>query len=45
MEAAPGRRILIIEDECDVDDLFAFNVCEAGFAISTASRGRGPLIA
>jgi len=30
MEAAPGRRILIIEDECDVDDLLAFNLMRRG---------------
>jgi DNA-binding response OmpR family regulator len=45
MEAASARRILIVEDECEVVDLFTFNLREAGFAISTASRGRGPLIA
>src|SRR4029453_18161323 len=39
MEAAPGKRILIIEDERDVVDLLTFNLRKAGFAVSTATDG------
>ncbi len=37
MEAAPGRRILIIEDERDVVDFLALSLRKAGgFVVSTA---------
>src|SRR6059058_613815 len=36
MEAAPGKRILIIEDERDVVDLLTLSLRKAGFTISTA---------
>lgn len=36
---APGKRILIIEDEGDVVDLLAFNLRKAGFTVSTATDG------
>ena len=39
MEAAPGKRILIIEDERDVVDLLTFNLRKAGFIVSTATDG------
>src|SRR5213083_856791 len=43
MEAAPGKRILIIEDERDVVDLLTFNLRKAGFAVSTATDGAAGL--
>jgi len=40
MEAAAGKKILIVEDERDVVDLLTFNLRKAGgFIISTASDG------
>ena len=39
MQATPGKRILIIEDERDVVDLLTFNLRKAGFTVSTATDG------
>src|SRR4029453_3977503 len=39
MEATPGKRILIIEDERDVVDLLTFNLRKAGFTVSPATDG------
>src|ERR1700687_2601480 len=40
MEAASGKKILIVEDERDVVDLLTLNLRKAGgFAVSTASDG------
>jgi two-component system, OmpR family, phosphate regulon response regulator PhoB len=39
MEATPGKRILIIEDERDVVDLLTFNLRKAGFTVSTETDG------
>src|SRR5438093_8619980 len=43
MEAAPGKRILIIEDERDVVDLLTLSLRKAGFTISTATDGAAGL--
>src|SRR6266581_2623639 len=43
MEAAPGKRILIIEDEHDVVDLLTLSLRKAGFTISTATDGAAGL--
>src|SRR4029450_2984319 len=43
MEATPGKRILIVEDEHDVVDLLTFNLRKAGFTISTATDGAAGL--
>src|ERR1700688_466615 len=44
MEAASGKKILIVEDERDVVDLLTLNLCKAGgFIISTASDGAAGL--
>ena len=44
MDAAPGKTILIIEDERDVVDLLALNLRKSGgFIISTASDGAAGL--
>jgi DNA-binding response OmpR family regulator len=43
MEAAAGKKILIIEDERDVLDLLALHVRKAGFTISTATDGAAGL--
>jgi two-component system phosphate regulon response regulator PhoB len=39
MEPAPGKTVLIVEDECDVVDLLALNLHKAGFRTSTAANG------
>jgi DNA-binding response OmpR family regulator len=40
MPAAPGKNILIVEDERDVSDLLALNLRRAGgFNISTVTDG------
>src|SRR5437870_6713964 len=44
MEAASGKRILIVEDERDVVDLLTLNLRKAGgFVISTATDGAAGL--
>src|SRR5436305_10443884 len=43
MEAAPGKRILIIKDERDVVDLLTLSLRKAGFTISTATDGAAGL--
>lgn len=44
MQSAPGKTILIVEDENDVVDLIGLNLRKAGgFAISTASDGASGL--
>ena len=43
MEAAAGKKILIIEDERDVLDLLALHLRKAGFTISTATDGAAGL--
>ena len=44
MEAASGKRILIVEDERDVVDLLTLNLRKAGgFVISTAADGAAGL--
>src|SRR5437867_7353886 len=43
MEAAPGKRILSIEDERDVVDLLTCSLRKAGFTISTATDGAAGL--
>src|SRR5437899_4390781 len=43
MEAAPGKRILIIDDERDVVYLLTFNLRKAGYTISTATDGAAGL--
>src|SRR2546428_9307211 len=43
MEAATGKRILIIEDERDVVDLLTLSLRKAGFTISTATDGAAGL--
>src|SRR5437899_12775806 len=43
MEAAPGKRILIIEDERDVVDLLTISLRKAGYTISTATDGAAGL--
>src|ERR1700726_2845463 len=44
MQSAPGKTILIVEDESDVVDLISLNLRKAGgFAISTASDGASGL--
>ena len=41
MEAASGKRILIVEDERDVVDLLTLNLRKAGaFTVSTVLRRR-----
>jgi DNA-binding response OmpR family regulator len=39
METAPGRKILIIEDETDVADLLTLNLRKASYKVSTAGDG------
>src|SRR4029450_2764881 len=39
MEAAPGKRIVIIQDQPDAVDLLTFNLRKAGFTVSTATDG------
>jgi len=43
MEAAAGKKILIIEDERDVLDLLALHLRKAGFTISTTTDGAAGL--
>ena len=43
MERASGNKVLIVEDERDVVDLLALNLCKAGFTISTAFDGAAGL--
>src|SRR5256885_10271952 len=43
MEAAPGKRILIIEDERDVVDLLTLSLRKAAFTVSTAPDGAAGL--
>src|SRR6266513_5351936 len=43
MEAALGKRILIIEDERDVLDLLTFNLRKAGYTLATATDGAAGL--
>src|SRR6266498_4590862 len=43
MEAAPGKRILIIEDEPDVVDLLTLNLRKAGYTLATATDGAAGL--
>src|SRR6266496_5203396 len=43
MEAAPGKRILIIEDERDVVDLLTLNLRKAGYTLATATDGAAGL--
>src|SRR5213079_3467696 len=43
MEAAPGKRILIIEDERDVVDLLTLSLGKAGFITSTTTDGAAGL--
>src|SRR6058998_720949 len=43
MEAAPGKRILIIEDERDVVDLLTLSLRKAGFVVSTTTDGAAGL--
>ena len=39
-EVAPGRRVLIVEDDCDVSEFYAFLLQRAGYVIATAPDGR-----
>jgi len=43
MEAAAGKKILIVEDERDVLDLLALHLRKAGFTISTTTDGAAGL--
>src|SRR6184192_2040930 len=43
MEAALGKRILIIEDERDVLDLLTFSLRKAGYTLATATDGAAGL--
>ena len=43
MDAGPGRKILIIEDENDVADLLALSLRKGGFKVSTATDGASGL--
>src|SRR5438094_5365449 len=43
MDAAPGRKILIIEDESDVADLLEIGLHKAGFKTTTAADGASGL--
>jgi two-component system phosphate regulon response regulator PhoB len=43
MDAGPGRKILIVEDENDVADLLTLNLRKAGFKTSTAADGASGL--
>src|SRR5207237_9777440 len=43
MEATPGKRILIIEDEPDVVDLLTLNLRKAGYTLATATDGAAGL--
>jgi two-component system phosphate regulon response regulator PhoB len=43
MEAAAGKKILVIEDERDVLDLLALHLRKAGFTISTTTDGAAGL--
>jgi two-component system phosphate regulon response regulator PhoB len=43
MDAGPGRKILIIEDENDVADLLALSLRKGGFKVSTAADGASGL--
>jgi two-component system phosphate regulon response regulator PhoB len=43
MDASPGRKILIIEDESDVADLLTLNLRKGGFKVLTAADGASGL--